>query len=92
MLKIKSITSVWDALYDGVVYPVIDVLVCIDDSEVPETLSFGPEALGTALCPDGTPVSRCAREVDEEIYAYVPDDLHTRSHQEITSWIELEID
>ena len=92
MLKIKSITSIWDALYNGVTYPVIDALTCIDDSDVPEILSFGPEALGNALCPEGTPTDRNAHEVDEEFYAYVPDDLHARSHQEIIDWIELEID
>lgn len=92
MLKVKSIQSIWDTLYEGVAYPVIDALVCIDDSDVPETLSFGPESLNKALCPVGEPVNETAEKLDQEFYAYVADNLHLKNHNEIADWIEKEIE
>lgn len=92
MLKIVNIRSVFDTIYEGASYTIIETEALVDDCHVPEVLQFGSESLGKALCPDGDPKDRTAHELDREIYAYVPDDLHTKDDDAIKAWIEKEID
>ncbi len=93
MLKINKIKDIFDTVFEGVSYPIIEAEVIIDDNDEPITENFGPESLGDALVDEeGTPRNREAHMIDREIYAYVPDELHTKNHQEIKEWIEKEID
>ena len=93
MIKIKKIKDIYDTQYLGVAYPIIEAEVRIDDDEVPIIENFGPESLGDVLVDEnGEARTREAHLIDREIYAYVPDDLHIKTHQEIKEWIEKEID
>lgn len=93
MLKVNKITDIFDTEYNNVKYPIIEAEVLIDDDDVPITENFGPESLGNALIDsDGIPYNREAYNIDGEMYAYVPDDLHKKSHEEIIAYIEKEID
>ena len=92
MLKVKNIRSIWEQKYNGRIYPVIEAEVLIDDDEIPQIEDFGPESLGAVLCPDGAPKTREAYDIDNQIYAYVPNDLYTKSQEEIVAYIEREIE
>lgn len=92
MIKILKIQDIYDTIYEGVSYPLIEAEVSIDDDE-PIIENFGSESLGKAIMnEDGEFPNREAYMIDREIYAYVPDDLHNKKHQEIKEWIEKEID
>lgn len=93
MLKITKIKDIYNTVYNGVEYPIIEAIVLIDDNENSFPVNFGPESLGDKLIDDyGEAVSREAYMIDNTIYAYVPNDLHSKTHQEIKEWIEKEID
>lgn len=93
MIKIIRINDISEIKFQDVTYPVIEAEIIIDDEEYPINESFGPESLGKALMDDnGNVRTREAYQIDLEIYAYVPDDLHAKTHQEIKEWIEKEID
>lgn len=93
MIKITKIKDIYNTHYQDVAYPIIEAEVLFDDDEVPITENFGPESLGDVLIDEnGEARTREAHLIDREIYAYVPDDLHSKAHQEIKKWIEKEID
>lgn len=94
MLKIQEITRIVQETYKGVQYPVIEAIVIIDDNEeFPATEYFGTQSLGEAIIDDnGNPRDREALHIDENIYAYVPNDLHSKTNEEIKKYIENEIE
>lgn len=91
MLKIQKI-NFFDFDYKGEKYRFIEAEVIFDDDDFTITENFAPDRLGNLLLKDGKPVSHEAYIINNNIYAYVPDDLCQKAEAEIKKWIEKETD
>ncbi len=75
--------------YHGIRFPVREIQLSED-----ETVLIGTESLERELVDPVTTkyTDREARDLDEEIYFYVPDDMITRGDDELTEFVKQETD